>query len=170
MKGLFKQISDEQNQNLKRRNDKPKKKEKEKKSTTGDAKVLISWILFWMKFILFFCFLLVFLKNFCLAFDIIIWCCYFLIIYTQVDFMLRKSASMCVMTCPSVMKRRPYLCNDIGLIWFFYFIFPFFILIFLLPPFKFFINNLRLLATQKNTVTKTSRQMLTNITTSLYYT
>lgn len=147
-----------------------KKKEKEKKSTTGDAKVLISWILFWMKFILFFCFLLVFLKNFCLAFDIIIWCCYFLIIYTQVDFMLRKSASMCVMTCPSVMKRRPYLCNDIGLIWFFNFIFPFFILIFLLPPFKFFINNLRLLATQKNTVTKTSRQMLTNITTSLYYT
>jgi hypothetical protein len=27
VKGLFKQISDEQNQNLKRRNDKPKKRE-----------------------------------------------------------------------------------------------------------------------------------------------
>lgn len=92
-------------------------KKKRRKRNRQQVTLKFSFLEFsfeWNLFCFLFVFLLVFLKNFCLAFDIIIWCCYFLIIYTQVDFMLRKSASMCVMTCPSVMKRRPYLCNDIG--------------------------------------------------------
>ena len=74
VKGLFKQISDEQNQNLKKEMTNQKKREGKRNRQQGTLKFLFLEFSFEIKFILFFCFffLLVFLKNFCLAFDIII--------------------------------------------------------------------------------------------------
>ena len=55
VKGLFKQISDEQNQNLKKEMTNQKKREGKRNRQQGTLKFLFLEFYFEMKFILFFC-------------------------------------------------------------------------------------------------------------------